>query len=69
MNLGFEVSLKELEELGNQTKVEETRREFDTDLLQNLELWDVLMKVSVGFEVKVDSMSLELMFDQSTESG
>jgi hypothetical protein len=41
----LKVNLKELEEYNNAAKFAEHKRQFDSDLYQNLELWDTLMKV------------------------
>ena len=40
------VNLKELDEYNEATESAERRQEFESDLHQNLELWDSLMKVN-----------------------
>ena len=41
----FNINLKDLEDLNIATKFEEKKHEFQSELQQNLELWDTLMKV------------------------
>jgi hypothetical protein len=41
----FEVNLKEIEEYDTANKFSNEIKTFDSDLYQNLELWDTLMKV------------------------
>jgi hypothetical protein len=42
----FLVNLKELDDYNEAAESAERRQEFESDLHQNLELWDSLMKVS-----------------------
>jgi hypothetical protein len=44
----FLVNLKEIEDYDNATKFNHDIKKFESDLYQNLELWDTLMKVSKG---------------------
>jgi len=43
------VNLKELDEYNEEAESAERRQEFESDLHQNLELWDSLMKVNRKF--------------------